>query len=93
MSDNPSKDAINSVASFLRRQIAHEKIRRYCNASECASANLEQARAEERYYELENAAAEYVGNGGAFSPFGNITDRERDIAIRAARYVLFGRTG
>lgn len=92
MSNESWQSVVDSVTSSLRREIAWNKIEKAKVASELASCQLTHAQIEERFYELNNAAACYVGKSKAFAEFGELTDRERKIAIKAARYVLFNRT-
>lgn len=82
--------ALEAIRATIRRQEAGQKIRTARALSENAHRMLERAEGEERFYELCEAAAEFVSGGKLFP--GGLSEPERKIAIRAARYVLFGCT-
>lgn len=56
------------------------------------SLRLELKRKEERGAELASQAFKYVANGKLKDHLGDISDREREIAIAIVKYVLYGNT-
>lgn len=82
--------ALEQTTSSLHRNIARQSVETAKALNEVASLRLERAHSHERFYELDSAAICYVGKGGLKKKFGEISNREREIAINAAFYVLFG---
>jgi hypothetical protein len=57
-----------------------------------AASELLLSRAELRAAELASQAFEDAAKGRLYQSIGEITDREREIALRFVRYAVFGRT-
>lgn len=87
-----SESTLLSIARTSRYQLSQEQKRTAFANYSYASCKLELMSAKERAAELASQAINSVGDRKFSAPFGVITDREREIAIAAARYVIFGRT-
>ena len=67
--------------------------RKRCYAEYCAaSAYLEVAGIKEREAEIGSQAFEHIAQGLLLKRFGEITEREMDVALMFARYVVYGST-
>lgn len=89
---NLSESAILSLTRSSQYRLTQEQKRTAFANYNYAGCKLELMGAEERAYELASQAIEFVGDRKFSHPFGEITEREREIAIAAARYVISGRT-
>lgn len=92
LSNEGWQSVVDSLTSQARRDAARLRIELWRGKSELAQTHIAECEKDERYGELCNAAACYVGKEKAFAEFGELSDRERKIALKAARYVLFNRT-
>ena len=83
--------ALEQTSSTLNRRVAQQTVETARAARDYAHLRLEHAQVQERYYELDSAAICFIDKGALTKKFGEISNREREIAINAAFYVVFGR--
>ena len=86
---SPHNDGAINLAKLWA---AEEKERRARAEYERASVSLNVASSERRHAELHSQACAYWDEKRFAALFGSLNDRERDIALAAANYVLFGRS-
>ena len=80
------------MSEFLGYQLAIANKETAKARYEYASANLNLNYIFERNAELKSQGFKYAGEGKLFKHLGKITDREREIGLAFARYVVYGRT-
>ncbi len=85
-------DTHTMLSRSFNFQIARKEREAARYVNEAAISRYTIAEIREREAELASQAFQYVGHGGLKKTLGEITDREREIGIAFARYVICGRT-
>lgn len=81
----------NHSLNFERLQHAHTSVRAARNLRDYASTMLESEQAKERCAEVQTTAMSHVAQGKLAEKFGDMTERERQIAKDFTWYVTYGR--